>query len=158
MDFSNAQLVKKLRIVFLVLGSSWLFTVSVLIFLSFFTGAVIMAGLFLLTILFIAILNFHYIRISVVKEKLTLRYYSIFAVDRMFKLIEFPVNQLRRVDIRSYFFGLKYEVRLTVRVKMGIADYPWVSLSGISRTQRIQLIKALKGMALQKSEIKDVRN
>ena len=141
----------------MVLGLCWLFTISVLIFLSFFTGAVTMAGLFLLIILFIAILNFHYIRISVVKEKLTLRYYSIFAVDRMFKIIEFPVNQLRRVDTRSYFLGLKYEVRLTVRVKMGIADYPWVSLSGISRSERNQLINALKGLVLLKSEMKDLR-
>jgi len=146
MDFNNSKWVKNLRIIFLVLGLIWLLTVSVLIFFGIFTSAVILAGLFLVAMLFVAIFNFHYVRIVVEKEKVVVRYYSIFAVDRMFRMFEFPVKQLRKVERRNYLLGLKCEIRFTVRVTRGLADYPWISLSAMPPGVRSKLVKVLNNL------------
>jgi len=144
MDFSNSNWVNKLRIVFLVSGLFWLLTIASLIFLELFGTSVLLAGLFLVTVALITMLNFQYVRITVNKEKVTVRYYSIFAVDRMFRMFEFPVGLLRNIEIRQYFLGLKLELRFTVRVKKGLADYPWINLSAMSYPDRKELIRTLK--------------
>ena len=153
MDFSNSKWVNKLRIVFLVSGLCWLLTIAVLLFLELFGASVILAGLFLLAVLLIAVMNFQYIRISVDKDKMTVRYYSIFAVDRMFRMFEFPVGVLWRVELRNYFLGLKLEARFTVRVKKGLADYPWISLSAMPFRERNKLIGNLKNLVAQRSSL-----
>jgi len=144
MDFSNSKWVNKLRIFFLISGLCWVFTIALLIFLEYFGASVILAGLFLVAISLIAIMNFQYVRITVEKEKMAVRYYSIFAVDRMFRMFEFPVAYLRNIEIRHYFIGLKLEIRFTVRVKKGLADYPWINLSAMSFRDRAKLIGALR--------------
>jgi len=144
MDFSNTKWVKNLRIGILVLGLGWLLGIAVLIIFGLFGAGVILAGLFLVAMALIAILNFQYVKISVNSERLVVRYYSIFAVDRMFRTFDFPVGQLRKVEVRSYLLGLKSEVRFTIVVKKGLADYPWVSISATPPRIRTKLIKALK--------------
>ena len=146
MDYNNGKPVKRLRIIFLVLGLSWLLAVAILIFFSLFTAAVISAGLFLVAILVIAILNFQYVRFTVDKEKVTVRYYSIFAVDRLFRMFEFPIDQLRKAEVRKYLLGLKWEVRFTVKVRKGLADYPWISLAAVPFHARAKLINTLNNL------------
>jgi len=150
MDFSNTKWVNKLRIFFLVSGLCWLLTIALLIFLEFFGASVILAGLFLVVIVLIALMNFQYVQITVDKEKVTARYYSIFAVDRMFSMFEFPVGLLRNIELRQYFLGLKLEVRFTVRVKKGLADYPWINLSAMPFGERDKLIGTLRNLIPQK--------
>jgi hypothetical protein len=149
MEFSNDKSVRRLRLGFLILGISWLLTIAFLILLEMFGTSVIMAGLFLVAVFTVALLNFQYIRISVEKNRMIVRYYSLFSVDRLFQMFEFPVEQLRGIETRKYFFGLKQELRLTVRVRKGLADYPWVSLSAVPIRERTQLILELKKLARQ---------
>lgn len=150
MDFSNKNGVKKLRIVLLILGICWLMVMVVLIFLEMFTGLAILAGLFLVIALSIALLDFQYVKVAVVNNKLIVRYYSVFSVDRIFQVIEFPVDRLRNVEVNKYFFGLKWNLKLTIRVQKGLADYPSVSLSGIPLRQRSQLVMELMKLIPQK--------
>ena len=150
MDFNNSKRVKILRMVFLVLGLCWLLGVTLLIFFDLFTAAVSLAGLFLVAIAVIALMNYQYVRVTLQKDKLVVRYYSIFAVDRRFRLVEIPVAQLRKVEIRSYILGLKWEMRFTIRVQKGLADYPWITLSAISGSERSKLISSLRELVPQK--------
>lgn len=143
MDFSNKKGVRKLRIVLLILGICWLMVMVVFIFFEMFTGLAILAGLFLVIAVSIALLNFQYVKIAVTNNKLIVRYYSVFSVDRIFQIIEFPVDQLRNVEVNKYFFGLKWNLKLTIRVQKGLADYPPVSLSGIPFRQRSNLVMEL---------------
>jgi len=149
MDFSNSGWVRKLRIVFMTLGLSWLLTIALFIFLDWFTVAIILAGLFLVTVLIIPLLNFQYVEIVVENNKLTVRYYSIFSVDKMFQMFEIQVDTLRKIEIRKRFLGLKREILFTVRVTRGLADYPLVSLTGIPSHERSRLIAALKNLIPQ---------
>ena len=150
MEFSNTKWVNKLRIFFLVSGLCWLLTIALLLFLELFGASVILAGLFLVAVALIAMMNFQYVRITVVREKMTVRYYSIFAVDRMFRMFEFPVGLLHNMELRQYFLGLKPELRFTIRVKKGLADYPWINLSAMSFRDRNNLISTLRNLIPQK--------
>ena len=79
----------------------------------------------------IAILNFQFVKIVVEKNKLIVRYYSIFSVDRMFQMFEFKVDQLRNIETHKNLLGLKMDIVFTIRVQKGLANYPRVSLSAI---------------------------
>jgi hypothetical protein len=144
MDFSNEKGVRKLRVVLLIIGVCWLLSIAVFIFVEMFLSSVISAGLFLVAVFTVALLNFKYVNIKIERNKLIIRYYSIFSVDRLFQMFEFPVDLLRNVEVRQHFLGLKWDLRFTVRVRKGLADYPWISLSSIPFRERSNLILELK--------------
>jgi hypothetical protein len=149
MVFSNREGVRRLRLRILIIGVCWLVTMLVLIFVEMFTALAILAGVFLVAAILIAILNFQYVRIAVEKNKLIVRYYSIFSVDRMFQMFEFRVDQLRNVEVHKNLMGLKWDIIFTIRVQQGLADYPRVSFSAIPLSKRSKLVMELKKMIPQ---------
>jgi hypothetical protein len=150
MVFSNKNGIRKLRLYLLLIGASWLLTMVVLTFFEMFTVLAILAGFFLFTAMVIAILNFQYVSITVEKNKLTVRYYSIFSVDRLFQMFDFRVDQLRSIEVYKNLLGLKWDIVFTVRVQKGLADYPRVSLSAIPFRDRSKLVEELKKMIPKK--------
>ncbi len=148
MDFNSIKWTKRLRIIFLIVGFSWILTITGLIYFDFFTPAVILIGLFIVTLAFVGLLGFQYLRINIEQETIVIRYYSIFAFDRSFSMVEIPVDKLHSVEVRNTLLGLKPEFRLSVKVAEGIADYPWISLSAVPRKVNSRLITALKNLAI----------
>jgi hypothetical protein len=148
MIFSNQEVVKKLRMVLLIIGACSLLTMAVLVVLGMFTAMVILAAIFLIAVLTITMLNFQYIRIAEEKNKLIVRYYSIFSFERNFETFEFPVSQLWRVKVTKHFLGLKWDIRFTIRVKKGLADYPPISLSAFPFRERSELVRELRSLVL----------
>lgn len=153
MVFSNKEGAKRLRLYLLIISVVWLLGLSALLFLEMFTILGILAGLFVITAVLIAILNFQYVRIAIEKNKLIVKYYSIFSIDREFQVIEFPNDLLRKVAVNKYFLGLKYDVRLTVRVPKGLAEYPPVSFSAIPFRKRSKLVMELQELIPQKNQL-----
>ena len=117
---------------------------TVLIFAEQFVTLSILAGIFLLGMTVVAVLNFQYIRIVEEKNKLILRYYSIFSLDRTYQAIEIPIEHLRKVEVFKLLFGLKWDLQLTVRIRQGIAEYPRVSLSAVPFKDRLKVLEQLK--------------
>jgi len=150
MVFNNREGVRRIRLYLLIIGICWLLTMSVLIFFEMFTALAILVMFFLLTVMLIAILNFQYVRIMVEKNKLIVRYYSIFSVDRMFQMFEFRVDQLRNIEVYKNLLGLKWDIIFTIRVQKGLADYPRVSLSAIPFKDRSKLVEELKKLIPKK--------
>lgn len=144
MNFNNKAGVRKIRITLLIVGICWLMGLTTLIFFEKFTALAVLAGLFLLVAIVISLLNFQFVKITLVNNRLFVRYYSIFSVDRLFQMFDFPVAQLHNVEVKKYFFGLRWNVRFTVRVQRGLADYPPVSFSAISFSERERLITELR--------------
>jgi len=144
MIYSNQKNVKKLKILLMIIGLICLITMTVLIFTENFVALAILAGILLLGMIVVALLNFQYIRIVEEKNKLIFRYYSIFSIDRVYKSIEIPVEHLRKVEVFKPLFGLKWNLQFTVRIRQGIADYPPVSLSAVSFKDRLKIVEQLK--------------
>ena len=128
----------------MITGFLTLIAMTVLIFMEKFIPLAILAGIFLLGLLIVAILNFQYIRIIEEKNKLILRYYSIFSINRIYQSIEIPIEHLRKVEVFKLLFGLKWDLRFTVKIRQGIADYPPVSLSAIPFKDRKRIVEQLQ--------------
>jgi hypothetical protein len=141
MVYSNNQNVKRLKSWFMLTGLFCLIAMTVLIIIEKFVTLAIVAGVFLLGVLIVPILNFQFIRITEEKNKLILRYYSIFSLNRTYQSIEIPIEHLRKVEVFKPLFGLKWDIRLTVRIRQGIADYPLVSLSAVPFKDRKKIIE-----------------
>ena len=149
MIYSNQKNVNKLKMWLMITGFLILIAMTVLIFMEKFTPLTILAGIFLLGLLIIAILNFQYIRIIEEKNKLILRYYSIFSINRIYQAIEIPIEHLRKVEVFKILFGLKWDLRFTVKIRQGIAYYPPVSLSAIPFKDRKRVVEQLQQMVPQ---------
>jgi len=144
MDFSNKVMVKKIRMALLMIGICWLLTMVALLFIQMFAILAFLAILFFVVAIVIAILNFQYVRIIIEKNKLIVRYYSIFSVDRTFQMFEFRIDQLRNIEVHDNLLGLKLDIIFTIRVQKGLANYPRVSFSAIPFSERYKLVMALK--------------
>ena len=144
MDFSNKEVVKKIRIALLAIGVCWLLTMVALLFIEMFAPLAFLAILFFVVAIVIAILNLQYVRIIVEKNKLIVRYYSIFSVDRTFQMFEFRIDQLRNIEVHDNLLGLKLDIIFTIRVQKGFANYPRVSFSAIPFSERYKLVMELK--------------
>ena len=144
MDFSNKEVVKKIRMALLMIGVCWLLTMVALLFIQMFATLAFLAILFLVVAIVIAILNFQYVRIIIEKNKLIVRYYSIFSVDRTFQMFEFRIDQLRNIEVHENLLGMKLDIVFTIRVQKGLANYPRVSFSAIPFSERYKLVMELK--------------
>ncbi len=152
MFYSNTEYVKKLKAWLMITGLVSLIAMTVLILLGEFLILAIFAGVFLLAVLILAILNFQYIRITEDKSKLIFRYFSIFSVNRSYQSIEIPLEHLRKIQVFKFLFGLKWDIRFTVRIKQGIADYPLVSLSSIPFKDRHKVLEQLINLVPKKED------
>lgn len=85
--------------------------------------------------------DYYYVNISIAKEKLVLKYYSLKAFAGKRKSIEIPVSTFIKYEIRNEMLGLVPYLTLYQRVKGKAAKYPPISLS-----------------AFTPDEIKDIRN
>ena len=151
MVYNNNEHVKKLKNRIIITGLLTLIIMTILIFIEQFVPLAILAGAFALGLGFIAILNFQSIRIMEEKNKLILRYYTVFSIDRAYQSIEIPYEHLRKVEVFKLLFGLKWDLRFTVRIRHGLADYPPVSLSAVPLKDRKKVIEQLKLLVPQKS-------
>ncbi len=153
MIYSNTDNVTKLKAWLMIAGLSCLITMTVLILVEEFIALAIVAGVFLFGVIIVAILNFQYIRILEEKNKLIFRYFSIFSINRTYQSIEIPVEFLRQVEVYKFFFGLKWDIRFTVRTRQGIADYPLVSLSAIPFSERHKILDKLQNLVPRKENL-----
>lgn len=134
----------------MISGLIFLITMTVLILFEEFIIFGIVGGVFLLGAFIVIILNFQYIRYMVEKNKLIFRYYSVFAFNRNYQSIEIPIEHLRKVEVFKVLFGLKWDLRFTVRIRQGIAEYPLVSLSAVPFRDRRKILEQLKGLVPMK--------
>ncbi len=150
MDYCNEKGIKKLRMFLLITGIASLLSMAVLVVFEQFTVMVILAAIFLIIVLVINLLNFQYVKITEERNRLVVRYYSVFAFERSFETFEFPVAQLRNIGVTKYFLGLKWDVTFTIRVQKGLAEYPPVSFSAIPFRKRSELVRQLKSLIPKK--------
>ncbi len=144
MLYSNEKNVKILKTIIMIAGFACIAAMTVLIFIQQFMILAVLTGFFLIGLVIISILNFQYIHIGENKNKLIVRYYSVFSVDRNYQTIEIPIEHLRQIRVKKLFLGLKWDLKFIVRIREGIAEYPPLSLSALSFKDRKDLISKLQ--------------
>ena len=78
----------------MILGLILLSSMTATIFLQQFEILFILAIILVAALVLIRILNLSFVRIQHENNKLMIRFYSLFAVDRNYESIEFPVASL----------------------------------------------------------------
>ena len=143
MRYNNKKQLSFLKKSLMVLGLTMLLAMAATIFLQQFEIVIVLSALFVVGVVLTRILNFSYLYLQLENEKLMIRFYSLFSVDRDYESIEFPVASLRRVEVKKYLFGLKWDLHLSVRLKQGLAGYPPICLSALSFADREKLVKLI---------------
>lgn len=148
MDISNQKRSKNIKRGFNLIVFAFILTALFFIWkekdmYAIFTGL----GLALI-LMMLFFLNLCYVSFSTAKGKVTLRYYSLITLfGREYNSIDFPKELLYRYKLsKSFPFR---ELTLTVKTQRGVADYPTVSLTSLSRSEVNEIEKELEQILLQ---------
>lgn len=138
---AHLSFLKKLQ---LAAGISLLLGMTAAILLEMWILVLFLGILLVLLLILMRVLNFNFVRIILENDRLIIRHYALYTVDRNYESIEFPVQSLRKVVVKKYLFGLKWDLRLTVRLKQGLASYPPVCLSAVPFRERKRVVDTMK--------------
>jgi hypothetical protein len=77
------------------------------------------------------------------EKEFQFNYYSVSSVTRDYQSIEIPFADYYGCEITTSVFGMKKELVLTVRSAYGLADYPPISISILSKNEIDQILYIL---------------
>lgn len=103
----------------------------------------ILVGLYFGYALFPMILNYQYIYFSDEGEKLVFRYFTAGIIGGRKNSIEINKNGFSGYRTEVRFFGLIRSITLYQKFKEGIAKYPPVYISALSKEERSKLFRSL---------------
>ncbi len=104
---------------------------------------VIIAGLYILTILFNVIREFNYIYYSDDGEKIVFRYFSLSVFTQKKNSIEIPKRLFAGYKLEKSFIGLREKIVLLQQLENRIARYPAVSITALDSRQKKSIIDSL---------------
>ena len=143
MLYNNKKHLAFLKNSLMISGLVLLLTMSVAVFFQQFVIVLVLACILIIGLILNRILNFNYVRFQLENNKVLIRYYALFSVDRSYESVEFPTTSLRQVKVKKYLFGLKWDLYLTVKLKQGMASYPAICLSAIPFGERKKILEEL---------------
>ena len=143
MLYNNKKHLKYLKNSLMFSGLVLLLSMAALIYFQKFEIVIALSIILILALILNRMLNFNYVRIQIENNRVLIRYYSLFSVDRNYEAIDFPIASLRRVVVKKYLLGLKWDLHLSVQLKQGLARYPAVCLSAVSSGDRKKIVAGL---------------
>jgi hypothetical protein len=146
MHYSNRKQLSFLNKILFIFGTLLSIAMLTAFYLEHFVLGLLLGGSFAMMLIIIRVMHFSYVGVSLKDNAIHLRYYPLFGTERSYKSIEFPVASLKKAEVRKYFFGLKWDLRLTVRLKQGQASYPPICLSALPFEKRKLLIALFQDM------------
>lgn len=90
-----------------------------------------------------------YFECLVFSDHFTISYYSVASISRDYQSFEVSFREFSHFILKPRFYGLRKELIISVLTPYGVADYPPVSLSILSKKEREQLMHVLKQLAPQ---------
>jgi len=88
-------------------------------------------------------LDLNYIYYNDEGPKIILRYYSLRILNKSKNSIEIPKKKLIKFESKKSFFNLKEKIILFQKMQNRIAKYPPVSISSLTKEQKIKLKNSL---------------
>lgn len=108
--------------------------------------AILLGAIYLFLILRPLVLNHYFIYATVEEGVLRVKFYKLGFIPGKPKTFEIPVKEYNKFEIRTYLYGLREDIILFRKIKKGIAKYPPLSLTALTRKQRNQFISMLKSI------------
>lgn len=144
MTISNKNKISSLRRLFFLVCLVIALGTLILFLLDLIIPALAMAGVFALWFLYFKAADHQYIEFKIENNKIILRYYKAVSFGKTkFNSIEFPQHMLYHANFENSAFGKMSDLTLVVKTSKGIAEYPSVSLTALSKEDRIKLKEML---------------
>ncbi|WP_462319172.1 hypothetical protein [Marinilabilia sp.] len=117
-------------------------------FLDVFTSPIwlrlVLAGVIGLAALLFYLGGYHYIQLEVQNnQELMVKYYNLFPVGRKFQAFKIPLKNLHHHEIRYGAGGMTSWLIVFQKMQGGLAKYPAVGLSAMSKKGRNEIIEYL---------------
>ena len=125
----------------------YLATIVLLVYLNLsniYTIIGAITAVFISIVVFSFKLNLNYIIYQESDQFLIFRYYPLHPFHDNFKSIEIPKKNFAHFDLQKRFFGFRSEIVLYQQVERGMAKYPPISLTSLSKDDKTKLISSLK--------------
>ncbi|MBN2213774.1 MAG: hypothetical protein JW723_05970 [Bacteroidales bacterium] len=114
--------------------------------------SIILACIYILSILYSTIRNYQYIFYSDEGDKIILRFFSFSFFARKKSSIEIRKTDLAGYQINRHFFSLRENLILYQKTKKGTAKYPPVSITALSGSEKKGMLHSLSIFAKEFSE------
>jgi hypothetical protein len=103
----------------------------------------ILVAIYLFIVFLPMILNYQFISFSDEGEKIVLRYFSTGMAAGKKNSVEIEKKVFAGYETKSRFFGLIQSITLYQQLKEGVAKYPPVYLSALSREEKTKVFRSL---------------
>ncbi len=134
MEFSNKKRTKKLKRTFNLIVVLLLLTALFFVWKENNAGALIAGGVLALWVVGFLFANINFVHYNSNGPKLVVRYYSVISLfGKEYNSIEFDKHLLHDAKVKKVF--LFHDLYLAIRTSKGVAEYPEVSLSGMSKDE-----------------------
>ncbi|NOU61669.1 hypothetical protein [Marinifilum caeruleilacunae] len=153
MTINNQNRASWIKLFYYLVTFSYLASIVLLLYLNInkpFITIGIISVVFFTVIIFSLHLNFNYIIYKEGDDKVILRYYPLHPFHDNFKSIEIPKNALAKFEIEKKTFGLKPNLTLFQITDRGVAKYPAVCLSALSKSEKEKIIASLSRSSVEK--------
>lgn len=144
MKIENKKRTAKLRKIFYLVSVLIAVAALVLFLLDYTIYGIAVVGVFAFWFLYFQVSDYQYIQFSNENNKIILRYFKVIRFGKgEYNSIEFPQKLLQNAVFDNSIFGKMSDLTFLIKTKRGIAEYPSVSLSALSKDQRKQIQAAL---------------
>ncbi len=99
--------------------------------------------IYLIIMLIPIVLKYQYVHFSNENNSITIKYYNLGFSPGAKRTIQFPIKEFHGFEVKKSFFNLHENLFIFRKMKKGIANYPPISVTGLSPIQKTKLIKAL---------------
>ena len=144
MRIENKSRVVKLKRLFFLVSVIIAIVALVLFLLDFTLPAIACVGVFALWFLYFQVADYQYIQFSDENRKILLRYYKAVRLGKSeYNAIEFPQRIIQNAYFENSMFGKMTDLTFIVKTQRGIAEYPSVSLTALTKQERKRIQNAL---------------
>jgi hypothetical protein len=104
----------------------------------------ITAGLYLLIIIILYLLDLNYVYFNDDGDQIVMRYYPMRPFARKKRAVQIPKISLAGFDIKKSFFGLRKSLVLQQKTKKGTATYPAIGITALNSKEIETIVAELK--------------
>jgi hypothetical protein len=148
MNINNRQRALKLKRTFFIVSVILAVAALVLFLLSHTYWALSVIGVFSLWYLYFMIADYYFIEFKAERGMIRLRYFKAISFGgTSHNEIEFPQQILKKAVFENSFFGRNTDLTIFVRTQKGIAEYPNVSLTALTKDERERIADLFNSVA-----------
>nr|WP_321354851.1 hypothetical protein [uncultured Draconibacterium sp.] len=147
MTIQNTEKVSKIKKIFFLVSILIALGILALFLLDHVMYALAGLGIFSAWYLYFHVADYQYIEFTDDGDRIILRYYKVVSFSgKAYNSIEFQKRRLRKVHFENSFFGELSDLTLIIKTDRGIAEYPTVSLAGLTIDDRKRIQESLNSI------------